>query len=154
MANNRFNTQVSPKGYKEGGSVNIKPRKMPSRPLPEGKIKPVPMPKVTPDPKFKPAPMPKFTPEKKVVTPKMKRRLKELLNAKRKKNKKEKIKSVTKKVVKTMVPGLGAALAAKKLIKKMSGRGGKEKASRKMGGASKRGTINRRPKKTIEVIET
>ena len=143
MTNNRFNTQVSPKGYKEGGSINIKPRKMPSRPLPKGKIKPAPMPKFTPDSKFKPAPMPKFTP-----------RLKKSLNEKRKKNKKEKIKSVTKKVVKAIVPGLGAASAAKKLIKKMSGKGGSGKASRKLGGASKRGTINRRPKKTIEVIET
>jgi len=68
----------------------------------------------------------------------------------RKKIRMDKLKKAGKKIAKAMVPGLGAASAAKKLLGKMKSK----KASKKMGGASKRGTINRRSKKTIEVIET
>ena len=62
----------------------------------------------------------------------------------------KKLKKAGKTIAKSMVPGLGAASAAKKILEKMKSK----KTSKKMGGASKRGTVNRRPKKTIEVIET
>ena len=124
MANNRFNKQVSPKGYKDGGST-----------LPK-------------DPNRK---RPKALRD---LNKEGARKFEDLPESKqkvyRKKIRMDKLKKAGKKIAKAMVPGLGAASAAKKLLEKMKSK----KTSKKMGGASKRGTVNRRPKKTIEVIET